>query len=229
MMKNKKFYLAAFIGVCGALILLMLGNWQIERDDWKQEILQRLEEAPKKKAVLLSDIPENKLEQYLYRRVRVRGMWGTGGNYYVIARTNKKRVGYHILGIVELPTKKYMMVNFGWGGHKQFSTRDRYSADFIGRLRKAPKRHWFSAGHTPDKMEFSSIDPQTIGKRLGIDLLPYYVDHIRPDTGKQPVPILNALSLPNNHLNYAMTWYALALVWVIVFVRMLWLVRRKSD
>jgi surfeit locus 1 family protein len=78
-------------------------------------------------------------------------------------------------------------------------------------------------------MEFSSIDPQTIGKRLGIDLLPYYVDHIRPDTGKQPVPILNALSLPNNHLNYAMTWYALALVWVIVFVRMLWLVRRKSD
>jgi surfeit locus 1 family protein len=224
--KMKKFYLTGLIGAAGAILLLSLGNWQIARDDWKQDLLQRIADAPKKAVVNLSAIPEDQLEDYLYRRVRVKGKWGVGGNYFVIARTHKKRVGYHILGIVALPDNKHMLVNFGWVKHKQFSTRDTLPADFIGRLREAPSRSWFAAGHTPEKMEFSSIDPKAIGQRLGIDILPYYLDHVRPDTSQQPIPIANELTLPNNHLNYALTWYALTLIWVIIFIRLLWVLRR---
>jgi surfeit locus 1 family protein len=54
---------------------------------------------------------------------------------------------------------------------------------------------------------------------LGLPLLPLVIEaDERPNPGGLPVGGLTRITLTNNHLQYAVTWYGLALTLVAVYV-----------
>ena len=57
------------------------------------------------------------------------------------------------------------------------------------------------------------------------NVLPFYVDaDATPNPGGYPVGGQTVIDLPNNHLQYAITWYALAAALVVIYIL---LVRRR--
>ena len=175
---ERSLYLTALMGGVGSLLLILLGNWQLERHEWKQEILQRIQDAPIKEPLDILDINKHNIHQHEFKWVHVVGKWGNGCNFYVTGRTHNNHVGYHLFAIVQLANKMNMLVNFGWVCHKKFVARSPAPADFIGRIRVPDERNWFTPNNRPKLQEYTLVDIKEIEKNSGIPLLPYYVDYV---------------------------------------------------
>ena len=67
--------------------------------------------------------------------------------------------------------------------------------------------------------------------QAGLDpdaVLPFFIDaDATPNPGGWPVGGVTRIDLPNNHLQYAITWYGLALTLVVVVGVFIW--RRRRD
>jgi surfeit locus 1 family protein len=68
---------------------------------------------------------------------------------------------------------------------------------------------------------FYTLDPGKIGLALGLpSVAPFVLVVLGPvQQGVYPIPAQHLPRPPNNHLQYALTWYGLALVLVVVFVQ----------
>lgn len=207
-----------FFFLAGTFIMGGLGFWQIQRLHWKNTITENMKAAPNQVPVPIENVNQEDFTKYLFKRVHVKGHWGKGPNFFVTGRTHNKRPGYHLMNVITLEDGRYLLVNLGWVGHKNISQRGVFPADFVGRIREASRMSWLMPSHKPEIQEWTFIDLKEIGQSLGIELLPFYVDHVRSDVGRAPFPIPNQLNLTNMHLGYAITWFGLTTVWVIVFL-----------
>ena len=74
----------------------------------------------------------------------------------------------------------------------------------------------FTPDNRPADREWFSIDLPALSERTGLDLAPVYVvagpaaESGAAGTDSYPVPMGRLPVLPNNHLQYALTWFALA-------------------
>ena len=51
---------------------------------------------------------------------------------------------------------------------------------------------------------------------------------IRPDPPHMPEPLRLAANVPNDHLEYAITWFSLAAVWLAMTAYLIWRIRRRT-
>ena len=49
------------------------------------------------------------------------------------------------------------------------------------------------------------------------------------DDPGQPMPLPVTVNIPNDHLQYAITWFGLALVWALMTGYLLWRIKRRID
>jgi surfeit locus 1 family protein len=49
------------------------------------------------------------------------------------------------------------------------------------------------------------------------------------DDPTAPMPLPVTVNIPNDHLQYAITWFALALVWAVMTGTLLWRIKRRTD
>ena len=92
--------------------------------------------------------------------------------------------------------------------------------EIVGVLRWPEARTWFSAADDPVHNLWFVRDPHAMAAAKGIGAVaPFYVEQESPvPPGGWPQPGKLVVNLPNNHLQYVVTWYGLALVLVVVFV-----------
>jgi surfeit locus 1 family protein len=92
--------------------------------------------------------------------------------------------------------------------------------EIVGALRWPEHRSAFAPADDPRKNLWFTRDPQAIATGKGIGpVAPFYVEQEAPvPPGGLPQPGKLAVTLRNAHLQYAMTWYGLAIVLVVMFV-----------
>jgi surfeit locus 1 family protein len=89
----------------------------------------------------------------------------------------------------------------------------------IARYRGADGAGWFTPSNQPEARMWYSYDLPALEQALGLPLLPVVVEaDERPNPGGLPIGGLSQIVLANNHLQYAVTWYGLALTLVAVYV-----------
>jgi surfeit locus 1 family protein len=121
---------------------------------------------------------------------------------------------------------RIVMVNRGFVpvGRKDPKTRPQGQlsgpVQIVGAMRWPGQRHWFTPTDDPAHNLWFVSDPQAIAAAKGIGAVaPFYVEQESPvPPGGLPKPGKLVVSLPDNHLQYALTWYGLALVLVVSFV-----------
>jgi cytochrome oxidase assembly protein ShyY1 len=88
-----------------------------------------------------------------------------------------------------------------------------------GYIRFPEKAGWLTPAPEVDKRLWFSRDPQGMAKALNWgNVAPFYVDLETPaPTSGLPRPGLLRANLPDNHLQYAITWFGLALAVAIAF------------
>ena len=81
------------------------------------------------------------------------------------------------------------------------------------------KKGYFVPENEPDNGFWFTIKPNEFNKHLDI-LAEYsfYIDELTLDEKlKIPMPANGAIRVPNNHLQYAITWYSLAIGLIFVY------------
>jgi surfeit locus 1 family protein len=223
-----------------------LGTWQVFRLQWKLALIERVDQrvhAAPAPAPAMAQWPRLNAEADDYRRVRLSGVLLDGATTQVLASL-ERGIGYWALTPLCTADGGIVMVNRGFipagvGGWKPQPAPPMAAADackaaqgpvvsFSGLLRLTEVAGRLRQNE-PARNYWYTRDVQAIAQARGLPAVaPYFVDADAASAraagavaGEQPVGGLTVISFVNNHLVYAITWYALALmvaaatVWVI--------------
>ena len=224
---------ASAVVFAALLALLGLGMWQVERLAWKEDLIATLERrvtAPPTPLPPAKEWPSLKQQDAEFRHVSARVQFLDRPYAYAYTagsalRPDVKKPGYFVFAPARLPTGEIVVVNAGYASGREVHLSNE-TRDIIGYLRWPEGPRWFVAAHDAEGSVWHVRDHRLMAKRLGWgEVAPFYVDQKSPvPPGGVPRPAALTVKLRNDHLGYAITWFGLAAVLLVVFAA--WLVAR---
>jgi surfeit locus 1 family protein len=218
--------IAALVGFDLAAILLVaclaaLAVWQVHRRTYKLDLIARVEarvHAAPTPAPGPSSWAEMSANADEYRRVMARGDWLEDRSVLVQAVTELGG-GYWVMTPLARDDGTTVLVNRGFvPADKQDPASWRLRAPgpvaVTGLLRMSEPGGAFLRANAPASNRWFSRDVAAIAASRGLTkVAPYFIDAERtPGETGLPVAGLTVIAFPNNHLVYALTWGALALM-----------------
>lgn len=233
--------LAGAVVLIALAILLALGTWQVERLFWKEGLLADIAERRNAAPLELSDIETmlSRGEDIDYRPVELSGQFLNDKERHFFA-THEGRSGYYVYTPLALADGRVVFVNRGFVPFemKDASTRaagrlsGEQSVVGLARAKLEQKPSSLVPDNDLAKNIFYWKDLGVMAESDGLDrarVLPFFVDaNNAPNPGGMPVGGVTQFDFPNNHLQYAVTWYGLALALVAVSLAAYLRSRRKS-
>jgi surfeit locus 1 family protein len=208
------------LAVLGTALLCGLGAWQLERRVWRLNLIARVtrrvhaapEAAPGPAVWSRLNAADDE-----YRRVSAAGCFLNDRETLVMAVTERGS-GFWVLTPLETTSGYTVLVNRGFvpQGRRSPATRtDGQIEDetvVTGLLRLTEPGGGFLRANRPEVDRWYSRDVASIARARHLEpVAPYFID---ADTsaiaGGLPEGGLTVIAFPNNHLAYAVTWFALA-------------------
>ena len=222
-----------FFAAAGFLILIGLGTWQIERKAWKEELIETLRQRasaapialpPREARVSLESANDE------FTRVTFRAVFDHSREAYVYTvgstlRPDVTELGYWIFTPAKLPDGSVIVVNRGFVPQVRQDPRTRTEGqvegpvEIVGALRWPEQRGYFTPQDDPPRNVWYLRDHLVIAAAKGWgEVGPFFIDQEAPPV-PGGLPRVGALTvqLRNEHLQYALTWYGLAVVLAAVF------------
>lgn len=214
-------------GLAGTGVLVGLGVWQVQRLDWKEAILADIEARIAAAPVDLPASPEAQNDRYL--PVTVTGQLQDPA-IRVLVSQKQVGAGYRIIRPLLMEDGRRIMVDLGF-----LPIQSATPAVPDAPVTVQGNLHW------PDEIDSYTPEPD-----LGADIwfardLPRMADHLGtapvlvvarvtslPDSALRPLPV-DTSGIPNDHLGYAVTWFGLAIVWVVMTGFFLWRMRKPAK
>jgi surfeit locus 1 family protein len=212
--------------LAGLIVLVALGTWQVERLQWKESLIaQRTAQLAAPPEVLPARSGE--WAAWDFRKVSTSGRFRHDLEQLFGASTHEGRLGHHVLAPLVRADGSALLVDRGWipADRAHPATRREGQVDGpvavtgIARYRGDDAPGWFTPANRPENLMWFSYDLPALEQALGLALLPVVVEADgRPNPGGLPIGGQTRVELPNNHLQYAITWYGLALTLLGVYV-----------
>jgi surfeit locus 1 family protein len=218
-------------------VLLALGTWQLQRLAWKGDLIARIEARAFGEPGALpaeADWPRVSPEADEYRRVRLAGTFLHDREAQVHGLMSASRgqpvQGFYVLTPLRLPDGAHVIVNRGFVPTELRDPATRAAGQvpgevtMVGLLRRPEERGAFVPENEPARERWFTRDPLAIAAARGLPrVAPFLVDaDATPVPGGWPRGGQTMLRLPNNHLQYAVTWYGIAATLVGVFAAFAW-------
>ena len=210
------------LGLLGVALLIALGVWQIERRAWKLALIDRVEQRMHAAPVAPpppSAWPAVTAASDEYRRVTLRGSFRNADETLVQAVT-ADGPGFWVLTPLRAVDGTTVLVNRGFVPPDRRDTATRRDGEpqgpisVTGLLRVSEPKGGFLRSNDPAAGRWYSRDVAAIAAVHGLsNVAPFFVDaDATPNPGGYPAGGLTIVRFPNNHLIYALTWFALALM-----------------
>ncbi len=248
--KNIRFSSLLFgaLCICFFLIFSALGVWQIQRLNWKTNLITSAHQRvhlPPIKAPPKNQWASVTFEKDEYRPVIITGKFLTNKNILVTA-VAQDTSGYWVLTPLQTANNAITFVNRGFipmdarphfqqlkqphtnDTSNQHSATDTEQTTIIGLLRMSEKNGFFPRKNNPDHDLWYTRDLPAMAQKLGLSsVAPYFIDAEKKTAPREELPIagLTVVHFRNNHLVYALTWFILA---AGVLGASLFLLRQKS-
>ena len=218
--------------LAGLAVLIGLGVWQLDRKVWKENLIAtigaRLSQVPQDLPPR-ADWPKLAAGADEYRRVTFTAEFLPGQEALVYSagsalRPDVQGPGYWVFAPARLAGGSIVIVDRGFIPAERKDAASHAApqgpVDIVGVMRWPEARHWFSPHDDPAHNVWYTRDPAAIAAAKSIGAVaPFYVEQESPlPPGGFPQPGKLVVQPLNNHLQYAITWYGLALVLVVVFV-----------
>ncbi len=237
--KSSRSFLVLSVFCLGALtVLLGLGTWQLQRLNWKNDLISRTAAqarlAPQPLSAVLKSAAEG--TDIDYRRIQLSGVYqhNAEANFYSLQDGGP---GWRIVTPLKTTDGQTVLVDRGFVPNDSRSPEKRQSGqiagsvDLIGTVRfeYAPKGS-FTPQNNPDKNSWYWFDRPALLKALGTPTSAPFVVQLEQNDhpGKWPEARAMTPYLSNRHLGYALTWFGLAIVLIAVYAA-LFIKERKAP
>ena len=221
-MNNKKLFLSLIYSSMALLILVSLGTWQLERLRWKTDILSSMKESLSLPPLKITSQVIDNIDQYSFRRIQLTGNYLYKDNITIYSKVFNKKVGKHL--IVPLETKYgIILVNRGFIP-SDFNIENNIKSGEIsinGIVKFQQKINYFTPNNNVIKNEWYYININEVSNFLSLPLLNFYIVEENNIEEKYPVGSQYNINIPNDHLQYAITWFSLALA-LCIFMNIFW-------
>lgn len=208
------------------LILCGLGTWQLQRLEWKKQILADIETAQQAEPLDLNEQFMRNITMPDYQRLKVTGHFDHAHEFYVPSRVHDGKVGFHIVTPFITPMGQTYLVNRGWVPLEQKLPATRSAGQVEGevtlqglaRIPQSPSR-WQPPNDVAHNLWYGMDLPlMYISSDIKTGPPLFYIDaDASPNPGGLPIGGITRLNISNNHLQYAITWYSLAAIIAFIF------------
>ena len=217
---------ATVIALPAFAVLIGLGAWQLERLAWKTEIIAFREARLAAPAIPLpADLADGgeALAALEYRRVGVAGVLLHEREIY-LAASRRGSVGFDVITPLRRADGGVVLVDRGWtpaagrdpARRPQGQVEGQVAVEGVVRLTGG--RGWFTPDNDPARNYWFWLDLPAMTQFAGVDApLLVVVAGPAPNPGGLPIGKETRVELRNDHLQYAITWYALALVLAVIY------------
>ena len=214
------------LGFVGIAILLSLGNWQMKRLAWKEGVLAEIDARIAGPVSELPQAPDPTRDRFA--PVQVRGSY-TGEHLRVLVSQKQVGAGYRHIALLETSAGR-IMIDRGFQ-----SLLDDQEPRLTGDVAVEGNLHWPSEvdGYTPEpdlaKNIWFARDVDSMAKALNTRPVLVIARVVAPtDPAISALPV-SSDAIPNDHLNYAITWFSLAIVWLGMTGFVVWRMTRRTD
>jgi surfeit locus 1 family protein len=212
----------AFGMLCGPVFLMLvsLGIWQINRLAWKEAMLASIAQAERAPPVPLPTAPSAFEKVFVTGTPDLRSLSLFGDDVRTTATGNTINGG-ELLVVLRRTGARPILVDLGWMPYEDFGRATLPAALSVSGFAQAPERaNSFTPKDDPADHQFYLLDPARIGPQLGVpDLAPFVLVAMgAPPARGWPEPAANLPRPPNDHLQYALTWFGLAGVLLAQFL-----------
>lgn len=212
-------------GLFFLVLTIWLGNWQLSRAAYKQDLQNRYDRMQQDGVVQITPARVEK-ESLLFRSVEIKGAFEQGRDIFIDNRVYRTVAGYHVLSPFRIAgSDQFVLVNRGWVPFVN-SRRDELpnvpsvSGKIILRgVAVDPQSRYFEfKGAAPQGKLWQNLNFEQYQTWLGESLQPVLIqqtsntedglirDWPRPDTGV------------STHISYAIQWFGLAGAIVVLWL-----------
>lgn len=213
--------------LAGIGVLIGLGVWQVQRLAWKRDLIERVESRVHAAPVAApgrGQWPLVNRADSEYLRVRLQGRFQHDRETLVQAVTERGG-GFWVLTPLSTDDGDTVLINRGFVPPPQRDPTTRAQGQIegtttvTGLLRLSEPAGGYLRANEPAANRWYSRDVTAIAaaRRLGEvgrEVAPYFIDAeaVAPGIAGAPVGGLTVIAFSNNHLQYALTWFTLALM-----------------
>jgi surfeit locus 1 family protein len=226
----------------GVTVLIGLGVWQLQRLEWKETIIDRIEARTEKRPLTLEQalalVAERPNPSYF--PVHVEGRFHHNRERYLYALSLEGEPGWHVITPLEMVRGNVVLVDRGFVPEalRDPATRPQGQIQEVvgvtGLIRTPEKPSLFVPDNNPGKNQWFSRDLAAMSRSMfpgaTVQVAPFFLEAEESDVpGGWPRGGQTRLTLTNNHLQYALTWFGLAAALVIIYGVYVWGAYRRPQ
>lgn len=207
------------------MLLLSLGTWQMQRKTWKEGFLQQIERYKSEAPIAIDSLFDNTAAQNLqdlnYRPARITGTYLHQYEFLLGPRVHKGQSGAHLYAPFKTLTGNIILVNRGWIPDKtlQDISRPTHEVTLTGLIHMPSGKGKFTPDNDLQNNIWYWVDMNAVKTQTNLkNFYPViFYNNINP-AQKLPIGSQLRINIPNDHLQYAITWYLLALILGVMYV-----------
>jgi surfeit locus 1 family protein len=209
----------------GLALLVGLGIWQIERMHEKEALIATVQSGISAPPVLLAEALALGPVNAEWRHVRVTGHFLHDKELYVFARGQMGAVGVDIVTPLVLEDGGTVLIDRGFVPEALHESRTRQAAQITGEvsltgvLRLSQQPGLFTPAPNAVTRLWFVKDVPSMAKAVGVTVPSLIIEaDATPNPGGWPLGGQTRVEFPNDHLQYAVTWFGLALALAGVYL-----------
>ncbi|NRB10694.1 MAG: hypothetical protein HRU35_03660 [Rickettsiaceae bacterium] len=206
--------------VTTTIFFILLGNWQLDRLGQKETLITKIEQS------LINSPIQLQKDTEIYSKVRITGKF-LNDNIFLYGRRSatKEKDGYYLLTTFVSDQGQKFLVSRGWLGQ---STKDNFIAlpnkekeEVIAIMLPGEIKRFFIPSNDIKQNIWFTLDLSMAKELYKLDNNSYYLmqitaknlpQEIKPHTG------MYLSKIRNDHLEYAITWYSLAIAVLLMYI-----------
>ena len=193
--------------------VLSLGTWQVYRLYLKNNLISDLQKNLKTSSINFNVDIDKEYTKILFKKKDL-------NTKIFLYHLNKGEIGFKVIVPYEINSSLLVLVDKGWIRKDKINLikNTLFNDDIIeGYTRKIREKNLFTPNNNIKEDFLYSVEIDNLKKSLNKNIYPLLIIQTSK-TNKDIIPNDYEVRLPNNHLQYAITWYGLALFTIIFFL-----------
>ena len=194
-------------------IVLSLGTWQVFRLHSKSQLISDLENNLKRNSIDFNVVIVKEYTKVLLKKKNLKSK-------IFLYHLNKGEIGFKVIIPYEVNSSLLVLVDKGWIRKDKINSikNSLFNDDIIeGYTKKIREKKLFTPKNNIKEDFLYSVEIDNLKKSLNKNIYPLLIIQTSK-TKKDIIPNDYHVGLSNNHLQYAITWYGLALFTIIFFL-----------